>query len=44
MAGDEDGEGRGEDEVDGALRTLWKNFLNVRQDKCNQHDGQHGTW
>ena len=42
-AGDEDGEGRGEDEVDGALEDLVEELLNVRQDKCNQHDGQHGT-
>ena len=25
------------------LRTLWEELLDVGQDKCDQHDGQHGT-
>ena len=42
-AGDQDGEGRGEDEVDGSLEDFVEELLDVGQDKCDQHDGQHGT-
>ena len=42
-AGNKDGQSGGEDKVDGALEDLVEELLDVGQDECNQHDGQHGT-